>query len=115
MSGKRIGAEAVAAKGWLRAHKWLLLRRLSQFGILTLFLLTFLSHWSNFLWQFITNTPDSPLRTLPVGLNLFKGQYDIKWELIMAGACFSIIPVAIIFALTQRYFIQGMTSGAVKE
>jgi ABC-type glycerol-3-phosphate transport system permease component len=83
--------------------------------IITLFLITFVSQWSNFLWQFITNTPDSPLRTLPVGLNLFKGQYDIRWELIMAGACFSIIPVAIIFAAAQRYFIQGMTSGAVKE
>jgi len=35
----RIGAEAVAAKGWLRAHKWLLARRLSQLGILALFLL----------------------------------------------------------------------------
>jgi len=83
--------------------------------LITLFLITFVSQWSNFLWQFITNTPDSPLRTLPVGLNLFKGQYDIKWELIMAGACFSIVPVAIIFAAAQRYFIQGMTSGAVKE
>ncbi len=39
MSGKRIGSEAVAVKGRLRANKWLLLRRLSQFGILTLFLL----------------------------------------------------------------------------
>ncbi|HQR58876.1 MAG TPA: 4Fe-4S binding protein, partial [Azonexus sp.] len=39
MSGKRIGAEAVAVKGWLRAHKWLLLRRISQLGILALFLL----------------------------------------------------------------------------
>nr|MDP2190331.1 quinol dehydrogenase ferredoxin subunit NapH [Rhodoferax sp.] len=35
----RTGAEAIAAKGWLSAHKWLLLRRLSQFGILALFLL----------------------------------------------------------------------------
>ena len=39
MSGKRIGAEAVALKGRLRANKWLLLRRISQLGILTLFLL----------------------------------------------------------------------------
>ena len=39
MSGKPIGAEAVAVKGRLRANKWLMLRRLSQFGILTLFLL----------------------------------------------------------------------------
>jgi ferredoxin-type protein NapH len=38
MSVERIGAEAVAAKGWLGAHRWLILRRLSQFGILALFL-----------------------------------------------------------------------------
>ena len=36
--GKRIGAEAVAEKGWLGAHKWLILRRISQFSILALFL-----------------------------------------------------------------------------
>lgn len=36
---RRPGADAIAAKGWLSAHKWLLLRRLSQFGVLTLFLL----------------------------------------------------------------------------
>lgn len=36
---QRPGADAIAAKGWLSAHKWLLLRRLSQFGILALFLL----------------------------------------------------------------------------
>lgn len=36
--GKRIGAEAIAEKGWLRAHKWLILRRISQFSILALFL-----------------------------------------------------------------------------
>jgi hypothetical protein len=35
---KRIGADAVAEKGWLGAHKWLILRRISQFSILALFL-----------------------------------------------------------------------------
>jgi ABC-type glycerol-3-phosphate transport system permease component len=83
--------------------------------MLTLFLLVFVGQWSNFLWQYITNTPDSPLRTLPVGLALFKGQYDIRWEQMMAGACFSIIPVTILFVIAQRFFMQGMTSGAVKE
>lgn len=39
MSSEHIGAEAVAAKGWLAAHKWLLLRRVSQLAILALFLL----------------------------------------------------------------------------
>ena len=83
--------------------------------MLTLFLLVFVGQWSNFLWQYITNTPDSAYRTLPVGLSLFKGQYDIRWEQMMAGACFSIIPITILFVIAQRFFVQGMTSGALKE
>ncbi len=39
MSHKRVGAEAVAAKGWLKAHSWLILRRITQLGILALFLI----------------------------------------------------------------------------
>ncbi len=82
--------------------------------LVTLFLLTFLGQWTNFLWQLVVNTPDSPYRTLPVGLALFRGQYAIQWELMMAGACFSIVPVAVIFIAAQRFFIEGMTQGAVK-
>lgn len=82
--------------------------------IVTLFLLTFMAQWSNFLWQLIVNSPDSPLRTLPVGLALFRGQHDVDWELMMAGACFSVVPIAILFIAAQRYFIQGLTAGAVK-
>jgi ABC-type glycerol-3-phosphate transport system permease component len=83
--------------------------------MVTLFLLTFVGQWGNFLWQLIVNTPDSVYRTLPVGMALFKGQYGQEWEMIMAGACFSIIPIAILFLLAQRVFIEGMTSGAIKE
>lgn len=83
--------------------------------MVTLFLLVFVGQWSNFLWQYITNTPDSPLRTLPVGLALFKGQYDIRWEQMMAGACFSVLPITVLFIFAQRFFIEGMTSGGVKE
>lgn len=82
--------------------------------MVTLFLMTFLGQWTNFLWQLVVNTPDSPFRTLPVGLALFRGQYAVEWELMMAGACFSIVPVAFIFILAQRFFIEGMTQGAVK-
>jgi multiple sugar transport system permease protein len=52
--------------------------------MVTLFLLTFVGQWSNFLWQLIVNTPDSPWMTLPVGLEMFKGQYTNNWELMMA-------------------------------
>lgn len=81
----------------------------------TLFTLTFMGQWSNFLWQLIVNTPDSPCRTLPVGLALFKGQYDLKVEAMMAAAAFSVVPVAVVFGFTQRTLIAGLTSGSVKE
>ena len=83
--------------------------------MVTLFLLTFLGQWSNFLWQLIVTTPDSVYRTLPVGLALFQGQYATRWESMMAGACFSILPISFLFLMAQRFFIEGMTSGAVKE
>lgn len=84
--------------------------------ILTLFLLTFLSNWSNFLWQLIVTDFENPLSvTLPVGLALFRGQYTSELGLIMSASCFSIVPIAVLFLFAQRYFIEGMTAGAVKE
>jgi len=84
--------------------------------LLTLFLLTFLFHWSNFLWQLIVTDFANPLSiTLPVGLALFRGQYTSDLGLIMSASCFSIVPIAVLFMIAQRYFIEGMTQGAVKE
>ena len=108
--------EAVEVDG---ANDWQVLRivvvPLVMPLIVTLVLLTFLSQWSNFLWQLVVNTPDSPWRTLPVGLALFRGQYSIAWEKMMAAACFSIVPVVILFLFLQRYIISGLTAGGVKE
>lgn len=83
--------------------------------MVTLFVLVFVTQWSNFLWQLIVNTGDSPLLTLPVGLQQFKGQNVNDWEKIMAGACFSILPITVLFLALQKYFIQGLTAGAMKE
>jgi len=83
--------------------------------VVTLFLVVFVTQWSNFLWQLIINTGDSQVLTLPVGLQQFKGQNASDWERIMAGACFSILPITILFLVLQRYFLQGMIAGTVKE
>lgn len=83
--------------------------------MVTLFLLVFVGQWSNFLWQLIVNTGTSDVLTLPVGLQQFKGQNANEWEKIMAGACFSIIPIAVLFLSLQRYFLEGLTAGSVKE
>jgi multiple sugar transport system permease protein len=83
--------------------------------MVTLFLLVFVGQWSNFLWQLIINTGTSDVLTLPVGLQQFKGQNANDWEKIMAGACFSILPIAALFLSMQKYFLEGLTAGSVKE
>lgn len=87
---------------------------LSSPVVATLFLLTFQFHWNNFLWQLIV-TNDSSLYTVPVGLALFKSAHEELYTLKMAGSCFSIVPIAVIFLFTQRFFIEGMTKGALKD
>jgi len=82
--------------------------------IATLFLLTFQFHWSNFLWQLIVTNRES-LYTVPVGLALFKQQHEQLYTLKMAASAVSIIPISAIFVFAQRYFIEGVTQGALKE
>ena len=101
------------------ASEWQIFRNimvpLSMPVITTVFLLTFLFQWTNFLWQLVVNTPESVKLTLPVGLALFRGQYSTQWSLLMAASAFSIVPIAVLFVIAQRFFIEGLTSGAVKE
>lgn len=101
------------------ATEWQIFRRiilpLSWPAMATLFLLTFVGQWNNFIWQLIVTTPDSDLLTLPVGLATFRGQYAVQTERLMAASSFSILPIAVLFLFTQRYLIEGLTAGAVKE
>ena len=82
--------------------------------IVTLFLLTFQFHWSNFLWQLIVTNKET-LYTVPVGLAMFKQAHEELYTLKMAASAVSIVPISVIFVLAQRYFIEGITKGAVKE
>jgi multiple sugar transport system permease protein len=81
--------------------------------IATLFLLTFQFHWSNFLWQLIVANRES-LYTVPVGLAMFKQQHEQLYTLKMAASAVSIVPISVIFIFAQKYFIEGVTRGAVK-
>jgi ABC-type glycerol-3-phosphate transport system permease component len=84
--------------------------------MVTLFLLTFVTQWSNFLWQLIVNTGDSAWLTLPVGLQRFKRSVrtglgeDYGGRVLLDSADRHALPFA-----TQKYFMQGLTAGAVKE
>lgn len=72
-----------------------------------------MSSWNNFLWPMIVMTTNSKL-TLPVGLQGLMSPYGNNYDILIAGSCFAIIPILILFACFQQYFVEGMTAGGVK-
>ena len=82
-------------------------------GIAATVIYCFILAWNEFL--FATTFISSPsLRTLPIGLQAFIGQYSTDWNLLMAGAVVTTVPVVVLFVLLQRYLVAGLTAGAVK-
>lgn len=69
--------------------------------------------WNDFLWPLIFTQSDG-MRTIMVGLVTLKGQYSVAWGVQGAMAVIASIPTLVIFIFFQRYFIRGMTLGAVK-
>ncbi|MGS0562513.1 carbohydrate ABC transporter permease [Microbacterium aurugineum] len=69
--------------------------------------------WNNFLWPLLVlRSPDKFI--LPIGLNTLLTPYGNNYELLIIGSFFSLIPLLILFLAFQRFFVQGMTAGAVK-
>lgn len=86
---------------------------LSLPGIIAMCVYIFLTAWDELLFAWVlTTTPE--VQTIPVGIRLFVGQYTNRYDLLMSAATVVTAPVIITFFLTQRYFISGMTAGAVK-
>ena len=82
-------------------------------AIATLAVLLMMASWNDFLWPlFVIN--DEKLMTLPVGLSLLQGAYQSDWNLIMAGAVISVVPIILVFLAAQRTFINGMMQSGLK-
>jgi multiple sugar transport system permease protein len=92
---------------------WRLALPLSRPALATLAVLTFQGNWDSFLMPSFIASTDS-MATLPVGLQRFSFEYITLWPQVMAGSMIVIIPILIIYIFAQRYFIEGMSSGAVK-
>ncbi|MBU5672305.1 carbohydrate ABC transporter permease [Paenibacillus brevis] len=72
-----------------------------------------MNSWNNFLWPFMVLS-NSNKYTLPIGLKTLLTPYGNNYDLLIVGSFFSIIPIFILFMAFQKYFIDGMTAGAVK-
>ena len=77
-------------------------------------LLTVRYVWNDFLFPMVY-TESSALRTIPYGLNALKSETGTEWSMLMAGMVLSALPIVILFLFTQKYFVRGLTGGAVKE
>lgn len=82
-------------------------------GIAVVIIFNFVFSWSEFVMAF-TILGDSNLYTISVGVFAFNGQYTAQWTLIAAVSVLAMLPLVVMFLLLQRYFVRGLTAGAVK-
>jgi multiple sugar transport system permease protein len=86
---------------------------LSRPALASLALITFVTTWNDYLGPLIyLRSPD--LRTIQLGLSTFVSQYNAEYALIMTGSVLSVLPVAVIFLLGQRYFVEGIATTGLK-
>ncbi|MDR2758990.1 MAG: carbohydrate ABC transporter permease [Spirochaetaceae bacterium] len=69
--------------------------------------------WNDFFFPLVF-IQSNRLKTLPVGLSTFFGQFSTNWSLLFTGLAIAILPMLILYMFMSKYFIRGMTAGAIK-
>jgi len=106
--------EAMVVDGagpWKRYLKLVL--PLSRPALATVAIFTFLASWDEFIWA-LTVINDPNKRTLPIAIALFQGEHSTSWGLVFAASTILVGPVILVFAIFQRQFVSGLTTGALK-
>ncbi|MFW2489180.1 carbohydrate ABC transporter permease [Clostridium chromiireducens] len=86
---------------------------ISTTGIIATGIYIFLMAWDELLFAWVLTT-DISTQTIPVGIRLYVGNFQNRYDLMMAASVVTTIPVLIMFFALQKKFISGMTAGAVK-
>jgi multiple sugar transport system permease protein len=108
-----LDAARIDGAGEFRIY-WRLVLPLCKPILVTLAIFTFMGAWNDFMWPLIILT-DSDLYTLPVALANLLGEHVQDAELMMAGAVLTVLPVILLFLVLQKYYIEGLVLGSVKE
>lgn len=93
---------------------WKIVLPLAKPILVTLGLFTFMGTWNDFMWPLIIMTREN-MYTLPVAMANLSGEHAQDTELMMAGAVITVLPVIIVFLALQRFYIEGIMLGSVKE
>lgn len=83
-------------------------------AIATVVVFAFVGNWGELMWANIATSSSATIKTLTVGLLNFKTEMGVEWGQYTAGICMVTIPVMAVFGYFQKYFVAGLTNGAVK-
>ena len=107
-----IDASRLDGASTLRTFRWVVLP-LSRPTLMTVVVVQALWVWNEVLIALVF-LQNSSLRTLMVGLTVFKSRYHLDIPLVMAGMLCATVPMVTLYLLGQRFFIRGLTAGATK-
>lgn len=105
-------AARIDGAGPFRIFFWIYLP-LAQPALVAIFVVAFINNWDELLRPLLYLNSDH-LFTVALGLMGFFGQYEASWHLLMAGSVISVLPLILIYLLTQRYVLQGFVGGGIK-
>ena len=80
---------------------------LAKPAVATLALFAFIDAWKNLLWPLLV-TRSMEMRVVEVGIAAFHSTYEINWPYQMAAGVVAVLPIALLFLFTQRYFVRGI-------
>ncbi|MBL8341691.1 MAG: carbohydrate ABC transporter permease [Rubrivivax sp.] len=92
---------------------WRVVVPLAAPGVFTAGILAFVNAWDEFLLALSLNASAS-MRTLPVGITLYQGEFTFPWPIISAALVVAIVPIAVLIALFQERVVGGLTQGGLK-
>jgi multiple sugar transport system permease protein len=92
---------------------WRVVVPLAAPGVFTAGILAFVNAWDEFLLALSLNASAS-MRTAPVGITLYQGEFTFPWPIISAALIVAIVPVAVLIAVFQERVVGGLTQGGLK-
>jgi len=87
---------------------------LARPALATLAIFTFMGVFNDFLWALIVVNSEE-IRTVQLGLSIFRDRYITEWDLLMAGSVTAVLPILVVFFFAQKYFIKGITLSGLKD
>lgn len=105
-------AARIDGASFLRLY-WSIILPLSRPGLIATGLIVFIMSWNEFPLALVLMTNDS-MRTAPVGISLFPGEFSFPWEIISAATILAVLPLLVISGIFQDRIIGGLTAGSSK-